>query len=907
MASASETRAREYYNPKGGGGARCWGSAVAKDAERQHWWSWRGIHVDPNAPLTNEELGELKDTLMEKDWSWSRTGNDANATNKGDADADAEAVVADASKVSWIDAAATEWDVMTAPPAPPASDLGIKETTEALIEAKSGRNDGEETVAGAAVASLLVVLMATLILGSWLKKRKVLWLHQAGAALLLGVCGGVYMISQAIAQDMRSRDGLGGEKNWILTYGDYLVFDTEFFFLFLLPPIIFESGYAIDAEPFFRNLGKISYFAFVGTFVGSFAFGLGMYLLGLIGLAHNFAFVDAMLFGSIMGATDPVTVLAIFADLRVDPDLFAVVFGESVLNDAVAVVLYRAIRTLEDAFTLQNVTNAVWAFVGAFLGSTAVGVGVALASALLFKRVKLSGDGAHVAHPEAPMNRSSGTSDVGNVPGQTPSNASESRDSIDRDLASERAKTDRASVGLRPGAPATFPDEHGAEHARRRAHSSSFDAKIKGATLEASVVALFPWIAYMLAEALELVGIVSILFCGIVMGHYTKRNLSEGGRALSSGAFALSAQLSETFVFIYCGASVFLAQPRFFVTAGWTVVLCLASRALVVFPGVSMINRGGRRGAASRDKNGANDAAAADGRSETSSFFKRGDEKSSGVWDASETTTLREASSVKSAFFFARLLGHARGLFGGSSRTERLKCFRFARVESGCADAVGALFGGGAPIPESHATMLWFSGLRGAMAFALAMEAAATRGEDGRAMLTSTLGAVLFTVLVVGGLTAAALRRLGVECDVDHSQKPRAKSRGLFAARGASSNGIVGAGLGGLGSGVGPSEETSSSRERERNDTDRDDAASTAVLVRSEKDDGPAAKRGARRDRRDGGKTFGSFDEDDATLGPYGIDVRETFKFVDRQYITPMFTLEEGSRDAGNAAERHDT
>ena len=178
---------------------------------------------------------------------------------------------------------------------------------------------------------------------------------------------------------------------------------------------------------------------------------------------------------------------------------------------------------------------------------------------------------------------------------------------------------------------------------------------------------------------------------------------------------------------------------------------------------------------------------------------------------------------------------------------------------------MGALFGGGAPIPESHATMLWFSGLRGAMAFALAMEAAATRGEDGRAMLTSTLGAVLFTVLVVGGLTAAALRRLGVECDVDHSQKPRAKSRGLFAARGASANGVVGAGLGGLGGGVGPSEESSSlsSREREKNDTDRDDAASTAVLVRSEKDDGPAAKRGARRDRRNGGnKTFGSFDED---------------------------------------------
>ena len=46
--------------------------------------------------------------------------------------------------------------------------------------------------------------------------------------------------------------------------------------------------------------------------------------------------------------------------------------------------------------------------------------------------------------------------------------------------------------------------------------------------LEASVVALFPWIAYMAAEAARLVGIVSILFCGIVMGHYTRRNLSPG-------------------------------------------------------------------------------------------------------------------------------------------------------------------------------------------------------------------------------------------------------------------------------------------------------------------------------------------------------------------------------------------
>lgn len=38
---------------------------------------------------------------------------------------------------------------------------------------------------------------------------------------------------------------------------------------------------------------------------------------------------------------DPLTILAIFNDLRVDVNLYALVFGESVLNDAVAIVLSR--------------------------------------------------------------------------------------------------------------------------------------------------------------------------------------------------------------------------------------------------------------------------------------------------------------------------------------------------------------------------------------------------------------------------------------------------------------------------------------------------------------------------------------------------------------------------------------
>jgi sodium/hydrogen exchanger-like protein 6/7 len=51
------------------------------------------------------------------------------------------------------------------------------------------------------------------------------------------------------------------------------------------------------------------------------------------------SFLDSLIFGSILSATDPVTILAIFSQLGVDPKLFSIISGESLLNDAVAIVL----------------------------------------------------------------------------------------------------------------------------------------------------------------------------------------------------------------------------------------------------------------------------------------------------------------------------------------------------------------------------------------------------------------------------------------------------------------------------------------------------------------------------------------------------------------------------------------
>ncbi|CAH1781486.1 unnamed protein product [Owenia fusiformis] len=116
-------------------------------------------------------------------------------------------------------------------------------------------------------------------------------------------------------------------------------FDPEVFFNVLLPPIIFHAGYSLKRRHFFRNFGAIVGYAFLGTTISTLAIGCVLYGITRVMPYLNLTFTDTLFFGALISATDPVTVLAIFHDLHVDVDLYALVFGESVLNDAVAIVL----------------------------------------------------------------------------------------------------------------------------------------------------------------------------------------------------------------------------------------------------------------------------------------------------------------------------------------------------------------------------------------------------------------------------------------------------------------------------------------------------------------------------------------------------------------------------------------
>ncbi len=81
--------------------------------------------------------------------------------------------------------------------------------------------------------------------------------------------------------------------------------------------------------------------------------------------------------------------LAVFSDLQVDPNLFYIVFGESVLNDAVGIVLFETAKefVIEPDRGQHMLPSAVGSFVSMLLGSFALGIAITIVVALICARV----------------------------------------------------------------------------------------------------------------------------------------------------------------------------------------------------------------------------------------------------------------------------------------------------------------------------------------------------------------------------------------------------------------------------------------------------------------------------------------------------------------------------------------
>lgn len=130
-----------------------------------------------------------------------------------------------------------------------------------------------------------------------------------------------------------------------------------------LPIIIFESGWTLRWKDFASQVGYILIFAVLGTMIS-----MAIVALLIVNTSHFHGISDlrtAFAYGSLIAATDPVATLVTYASLKVDPVLNVMVFGESMINDAVAIVVFEILNSVEvfgdpcDQQTTQNVPVAI--------------------------------------------------------------------------------------------------------------------------------------------------------------------------------------------------------------------------------------------------------------------------------------------------------------------------------------------------------------------------------------------------------------------------------------------------------------------------------------------------------------------------------------------------------------------
>jgi len=169
------------------------------------------------------------------------------------------------------------------------------------------------------------------------------------------VCGGLLL--GAIQLPFFSPLQPGHRPDWLT---------PDVILILFLPALVFEGSVKLDVRALVRNALPLVLLANVGVLIAATVTGYVVHLLAGLPL------IIALLFGSIISATDPISVLAIFKDLRLDPRLTLIMEGESLLNDGTAVVLFQILLGAAIAGT-WSVFNGVEQYFLAVAGGAALG------------------------------------------------------------------------------------------------------------------------------------------------------------------------------------------------------------------------------------------------------------------------------------------------------------------------------------------------------------------------------------------------------------------------------------------------------------------------------------------------------------------------------------------------------
>ena len=151
----------------------------------------------------------------------------------------------------------------------------------------------------------------------------------------------------------------------------YYTFNNLILNIFV-PILVFESAFNIHVKSLLKNILPILFLAIPAMLIAAVITGTTIYY----GIGHpkHFPFTAALLAGIILSATDPIAVVALFKQLGAPERLNVLLEGESLFNDATAVVVYALIISVILMPTAEfNATEASLAFGKNFIGGILVG------------------------------------------------------------------------------------------------------------------------------------------------------------------------------------------------------------------------------------------------------------------------------------------------------------------------------------------------------------------------------------------------------------------------------------------------------------------------------------------------------------------------------------------------------
>ena len=201
----------------------------------------------------------------------------------------------------------------------------------------------------------------------------------APIGILLMVACLIAMLSRRFGQPYIVGLVIAGFLIALLPNSPALPLSRELIFNVLLPPLVFEAALQLDWRQFRHELPLTLTFAFVGVGIAAAVVAGGMHWL------IGWSWIGAALFGVLIAATDPVSVIASFREMQCLPRVSMVVESESLLNDGVAAVGFAVISAIA-AGASPTAASVIPSFLWTLGGGTAIGLIVSAGILLMVGR-----------------------------------------------------------------------------------------------------------------------------------------------------------------------------------------------------------------------------------------------------------------------------------------------------------------------------------------------------------------------------------------------------------------------------------------------------------------------------------------------------------------------------------------